>query len=434
MNLLFGILSIITSFSEAKIDFGNNNLIEPINWENKVYKESVKTVLIHKKGWQLAMPIIELGKDEKISLQFDEIGAEIHDYSWSVVHCNSNWQQSDLNAIEYIDGYQESRVENYSFSQNTLVNYINYSIEFPNDDFQLTISGNYVVKVYEQDKPEKLVLVRKFYVFENLVQVNAQVDRLNVKVKDGLNQRLNIELNCDNEIENPAETVSLRVQKNNGVVKDFSSVKPSFINGNLIKYQTINDLAFAGENEYRHFDIKNFRFLSDRLLTVDKQIDINHVYLRPDMDKSMEGYDFKHDLNGRRTVKLENNDKSNIMADYCYVHFQLDKKLSLENGDYYIYGGLTDWSYQKAAKMKFDFKTGKFTGKLYLKQGYYNYIYRFKSTDEMFDNEEYACKTEGNYFQTENEYNIFVYYKDYSVSYEKLVGYTTINSVKNANY
>ena len=434
MNPLFIFISFFTVFSCPDINFSKRNTPEFKIWENKIYKKGIETVLIHKKGWELSMPIIELGKEDMISLQFDEIGTKVNDYSWTIVHCNSKWQESDLNPIEYIEGYQELEVESYSFSQNTLVNYANYSIEFPNDDMQMTISGNYIIKIYDRDEPEKLILVRRFYVVENQVKVDAKVDNLNVKVNEGLNQRLNIELKCDYEIENPYETVMLKVQKNNGIVKDFSKIKPSFIDGNVLKYIAVNELAFAGGNEYRHFDIKNFKFISDRLLTVDKQMDINYVYLRPDNDKSLETYDFKHDINGKRTVKLENNSTSDIMADYCYVYFQLDAEIPLQHGDYYIYGALTDWIYNNAAKMEYDSKSGKFIGRLYLKQGYYNYQYRFITDDKMLNTEEYSYTIEGNYFQTENDFHIFVYYKDYGTSYEKLVGYTRVNSTRKTNY
>ena len=353
---------------------------------------------------------------------------------FSVVHCNANWQQSDLSPIEYIDGFQEVDIMDYSFSQNTKVNYVNYTIEIPNDDFQITKSGNYIVKVYERNKPENIVLTKRFYVVEKLVGITAKIDRMNVNVKNGLNQRINVELDCDYEIENPSETILLKVQKNNGLAKEFSDIRPSFVDGNLLKYQAISELAFVGGNEFRHFDIKNFKFISDRLLAVDKKTGINHVYLRTDTSRAKIEYNYKPDINGKRTVKLENTDKSNLMADYCFVHFQLKTPIPLQNGDYYIYGALTDWDLPEAAKMKYDFKKECFVGKLYLKQGYYNYHYKFKSKDKMFDNEAAAFETEGNYFQAENEYHLLVYYKDYSAGYQKLVGYEMVNSTKSANY
>lgn len=432
MTFLLRFFSVFALFYNHSIPFNHYPTTQV--WENKIYKKNIKTVVIHKKEWELSFPIIKLNSDEKIHLEFDEIGTSVSDYSYSIIHCKANWQQSDLNPIEYMDGYQEIDLAEYSFSQNTLVNYVNYSVEFPNKEFQLLKSGNYIVKVYDRNNPDNIILARRFYVLDELVAIDAFIDRLNVQAKNGLNQRLNIELDCKGEIENPTETLLLKVQKNNGHVKEFTHIKPSFFNGEKLKYQAINGLAFAGGNEFRHFDIKNFRFISDRLLAVDKKADINHVYLRPDINKAEKEYRFKPDINGKRTVKLENNDKSSIMADYCYVYFQLEAPIPLQKGDYYIYGALTDWDYQEEAKMEYDFKKECFRGKLYLKQGYYNYQYHFKSTDEMFDKEESVYEVEGNFFNAENEYHIMVYYKDYSTSFERLVGYFMTNSTKSANY
>jgi hypothetical protein len=433
MILLFRLITSFVFLFPPQTFYNKSTCNQKI-WENKTYKEDIKTVIIHKKGWELSFPIIQLGTTEKIQLQFDEIGTSINDYSFSIIHCNANWQQSELVPIEYIEGFEEVNVTNYSFSQNTLVNYVNYTVEFPNEDFQITKSGNYIIKVYERGNPENIILTKRFYVIEKLVGILAQVDRLNVKAENGLNQRINIELNCDYEIENPQETILLKVQKNNGLTKDFGNIKPSFVDENKLKYQAIAELAFAGGNEFRHFDIKNFKFISDRLLAVDKKPEINHVYLRDDENRTEQEYNYKPDINGKRTVKLEKTDNSNLMADYCFVHFQLKAPIPLQSGDYYIYGALTDWDFTETAKLEYDFKKESFVGQLYLKQGYYNYQYYFKSKDKLFDNEEATYENEGNFFQTENEYHILVYYKDYRSAYQKLVGYEMINSTKSANY
>jgi hypothetical protein len=198
MVLFIRTLSLFLLLAKPEISF-KNDIQETKTWINKVYKEGIKSVVIYRKGSELSFPVIKLDKDDQLLMQFDEIGTVVNDYSFSIVHCNSNWQQSDLNAIEYIDGYQEVDISDYSFSQNTLVNYVNYTVKFPSDDFQITKSGNYVIKVYERNNPENIILTRRFYVMEEMVEINASVDRMNVKVKDGLNQRINIELTCDYE-------------------------------------------------------------------------------------------------------------------------------------------------------------------------------------------------------------------------------------------
>lgn len=402
--------------------------------KNKVYKKTIKSVVIYNKDSELLLPAIELGTDEQVVLQFDEIGTQINNYAYSIIHCSSNWEQSNLMPLEYIEGFNDVNIRNYALSQNTLVNYVNYTVKFPNRDINITKSGNYIIKVHEQDNPDNVILVRRFYVYSKLATVDAKIDLMNVKVKGGMNQRINITLNCSNEVENPSANVFVKVQQNGGFVKDFRQIKPSFVSGNTLRFIAIDRMAFAGGNDFRHFDIKNFKFISDRIYTVKKMPDLHYVYLRDDWDKSGIEYKFKHDINGKRTIKLENNKISNLMSDYCYVYFQLDAALPMQNGDFYIYGALTDWDFPEKAKMTYNADNNKFEGKLFLKQGYYNYQYIFKSQDKMMNSEDNMYLSEGNHFQTENEYHIFVYYKSYSNDYEQLIAYETINSTRSANY
>lgn len=403
-------------------------------WKDEVYKEGIESVLLYRKGNELSLPIIKLETNEQITFLFDEIGLESLDYVYTIIHCNPNWSESDLLPIDYIEGFQELEIYEYSVSQNTLFNYINYKVEFPNEDINITKSGNYIIKVYERDTPESPVITRRFYVYEEKTKVKTAVEQIAIKRIDGLNQRLNIDIECYTEIENPAETVSLHIIKNNGPAKDFSNIKPSFIQGNNLIFKSIDNLAFAGGNEYRHFDIKNFKFVSDQLLHVEKLTERHDVILKPDKDLSTEDYKFKHDINGKRTIKLENNDISNIMADYCYVYFQLSPNEVLQNGEYFINSNIYGWNFQQNSKLEFNSKKKVYQTKLLLKQGYYNYNYLFQSNDKLFQGEEHIYKVEKNSHYTENEYHILIYYKDYSSSYTRIIGYDVKNSTISAEY
>ncbi len=403
-------------------------------WQDKVYKNGIKSVLIHQKGNELLFPAIELGSDKQIVLQFDELGTNVNDYSYSVVHCDADWHESNLMPLEYVSGFNEVHVKNYVLSQNTLTNYVNYSIEFPNNELIITKSGNYIIKVYERYNPDNVVLTRRFYVYSKLANITANVDLMNVKVPDDINQRINITVDCSNKIENPAATVFIKVQKNRGLSKNFKSIKPNFVTGQHLEFKAISRMAFAGGNEFRHFDIKNFKFISDRIANIKRMPDMHYVYLRTDENRNNGVYKFKHDLNGLRTIKLENNNLSNIMADYCYVYFSLDAPMPLQKGDYYVYGALTNWGFENAAKMQYNPDNQRFECRLFLKQGYYNYCYLFKAEDAMFNTEADQYSVEGNNFQTENEYYIFVYYKDYSTDYEQIIAFERINSTRSADY
>ena len=65
---------------------------------------------------------------------------------------------------------------------------------------------------------------------------------------------------------------------------------------------------------------------------------------------------------------------------------------------------------------------------VYLKQGYYNYLYALNDTSTGKVDVSYI---EGTHYETQNEYYIYVYYREIGKTYDQLIGYikTTSNSL-----
>ena len=397
-------------------------------WENKTFKKGIETALIYKAGWEMSFPIIDMNNnEEKIILSFDELGSDINDYSWQIIHCNMDWTQSELEPIDYISGFSDGNINDYSTSVNTTIDYINYQVSFPNDELSFLKSGNYIIKIFEQGEAEQIVLSRRFYVIDKKTYLSGDIFRQSVSSIYN-NQRVNFTINFDDEIIDPYSNLVSFVVKNSESTISTRNISPSMVGGNQLSYKNINELAFPGGNEFRHFDIKSIKFLSDMLERIDYTDNIYKVYLRPGTILKDVPYSFKNDINGKRLIKLENNDNSNTEADYCKVIFRLNAPLNLQNGNYYVFGELSNWHTSDKYKMAFDASCQCYTLSLFLKQGYYNYQYIFKSDGLSVDETAQWFSVEGNYYQTENDYYILTYYKNPSEYSEELVGFTKINS------
>jgi len=72
------------------------------------------------------------------------------------------------------------------------------------------------------------------------------------------------------------------------------------------------------------------------------------------------------------------------------------------------------------------FKKGYET-KLFLKQGYYNYIYVFKDTRKTGVEE---GMIEGSHWETENEYTVWVYYHETGGLCDRLIAVQNFSSSK----
>ncbi|MEN8121960.1 MAG: type IX secretion system plug protein domain-containing protein [Bacteroidota bacterium] len=425
-------ISSYTYASPVELKAPPDTLVHNNVFINKTYKKGIKTVLIHKKGWELSFPIIDLNnEEEKIKLSFDELGNNIKDYSWKIIYCNMDWTQSELEPIEYLTGFFEGYIQEYSLSKNTTYNYINYNIDFPNDDVNFEKSGNYIVQIFEQNNPSQIVLTRRFYVINKKVHIKGNIFKQPLQ-NNSNNQRVNFILNYDNnEIIDPYANLLTTIIKNGESLISTKTILPSKTGINELGFENKKEISFPGGNEFRHFDIKSLKFLSDRIEKIDYIESSYNVILRPDIPKTNIEYNFKNDLNGKSLIKLENSDRSNIEADYCKVIFRLNAPLNLNKGDYYVYGSLSDWKTSDKCKMTFNESKQQYTLTLILKQGYYNYQYVFKSEGLSIDKTNQWFSVEGNYYQTENDYFLLTYYKNPTDLTDEIVGFAKINSNSN---
>ena len=69
--------------------------------------------------------------------------------------------------------------------------------------------------------------------------------------------------------------------------------------------------------------------------------------------------------------------------------------------------------------MFYDAAKKRYTAKIYLKQGFYNYILATKDASGLLN----LGEINGNFWQTENLYQAFLYYKPFGRNYDGLIGY-----------
>jgi hypothetical protein len=144
-------------------------------------------------------------------------------------------------------------------------------------------------------------------------------------------------------------------------------------------------------------------------------------------------YVYYKDLNGSFTIESLENINPFWQADYAYVHFTYFSpgNRALEGKDVFITGEMTNYGRDTSAKMIFNAERGAYEKTLFLKQGYYNYIY----TTQPINGKGYPdfTETEGNYTNTENTYTILVYFRPFGARYDSVIGFTVISSLFQRN-
>jgi type 9 secretion system plug protein len=389
---------------------------------NKIYKTFVKTPEIRNASSENALPIITLNGNDKILLSFDDIQADLKDYQYTVIACDYKWDVSDLKPYEYLDGFQTDLIENFESSLATDYPYTHFEVLFPGDYLKLTKAGNYIVKVFvDEESDENTVLTWRFMVKDPKLSVTGMVKKaLTGEEQQGYNQRLEITLNTrGNYFINASQNIKVVVTQNNRWDNAKYGIKPTSIVGDKIEYFNDENLIFRSGNEYRHFDFKDFRYHEEDIRSIESTPMGNFVSLSPDKRRTFKKYYSEKDINGRRLIRTELDRNTDYEADYAEVDFSLPYNYPIGLGDFYILGQLTNWEICPEGKMNYNFQDNKYEATLFLKQGYYDYIYAFVESGKS---EGDVTLIEGNYLETENEYMIYVYYREPGTFYDQLIG------------
>jgi hypothetical protein len=104
-----------------------------------------------------------------------------------------------------------------------------------------------------------------------------------------------------------------------------------------------------------------------------------------------------------------------------FIHFPVP----LGNGSLYIFGEMTHNQFTQEGMMTYNPQKRGYETEMYLKQGFYNYMYLFLENNSLKGDVTYV---EGNHFETQNEYMILVYYRQPGSVYDELIGVSVINT------
>jgi len=406
-----------------------SNPSETIN-ENIIYKSSIKTVLLYKSGFEMSAPVIMLNSGEKLQLSFDNLDENLKRYKFTITHCRADWStSSEMMVSEYIVGFREDIIDQFTYSYNTTVPYIHYSLLFPTDNLRMKISGNYILTVYEED-PSEIAFTRRFMVVESTpVGITGTVHQAHGITDKFTKQEVDFEVNFNGmQISDPGREIKVVVTQNDRWDNAISNLKPRFVKAGALDFNNDERITFNGGNEFRAFDIKSLMYQSERILRINYDTGGYHVILLDDMKRSTKNWVTDQDINGRMYIKNEEHAlNSEIESDYAWIHFFLPFDLILPNGQVYLLGALTDWQINEGSQLRYNpFKKG-YEKKLFLKQGYYNYLYVFKDNRNTLLDE---GMIEGSHWETENEYTIWVYYHEAGGLYDRLIAIQNLSSNK----
>ena len=404
---------------QLNVDSFESSQIDTISKIKKNTLYDIRTILLYNSKNEMSLPIINLNSEEKLELRFDDITTDISKFFVTIEHFDSNWKKSNLLKSEYVEGFMKEEIINYDYSFNTLQEYIHYNYIFPSENLKPTISGNYKLKVF--DSYGDTVFSKKFMVLEKKINLEVNIKKATLSQERKIKHEIDFIINHKNfDIVDPFSQVKVIIKQNNKDDNAITDLKPMYIRNSSLIYDFNEENTFLGNNEFRHFDIKSMRYYSERIKSIYSDSSKFKVTLYSDNKKPFNNYSIEPDLNGKFYIKSQEARNSSTEAEYVDVLFSLRSEY-ISNGDLYIIGEMNDWKKNENFKLYYNFQKKQYEKEVFLKQGYYNYHYAINDTSlDYLD----VASIEGTHYQTRNEYQIYVYFKDLNDRYEKLIGFT----------
>ncbi|MDF1698247.1 MAG: DUF5103 domain-containing protein [Saprospiraceae bacterium] len=397
---------------------------EDIYFEDYVYVTNIKSVKINPSGTPLEPPVFYLGNSQRLVVSFDDMDNVQKDFTYGIIHCNKDWEPSGLEMVEYIDGFIDEEIDNSAFSVNTFVPYINYQLSLPNNDLSWTISGNYLLVIYEGgDVDDRIpVITRRFMVVDKKVNVSVK----NRRPLDVTKLRTHYEFdlfvnNKDFKILDPRNNISVMVLQNYRWDIGIKNLKPRFFVGDQMTIDNTGLISFPAYKEFRSADIRSLDFVANGITSIDLNDYGTDVLLDLGRPRGDSYYTTIPDANGQFVIQNRDLGTDNTGGDYANVIFTLETPERDE--EIYVMGSFTDWKPDEMYRMRYYDDQKVYVAEILLKQGYYDFYY---GVDE--DGVLNARAIEGSWADTENDYQVFVYLREPGDRYDRLIGYYTFNS------
>ncbi len=388
--------------------------------------EYIKTITFKGFTNESQLPILRLG--DPMVLEFDALNGNEEDYYYVIEHYNFDWTRTPLVKSEYLRGFDNQRIREYQNSFNTYQIYSHYKLTIPNDQTRgLLKSGNYLISIYDDNN--SLVFSRKFMIYEDLVNVGVTIKRSRDVKSINEKQTVDFVISTNSiNFNNPLETIKTLVVQNNNLNTAISDLKPQYTLGNQLIYKYTTESSFWAGNEYLFFENKDVRAANVGVQFIDLQ-DIYHNYLFTNIERANRPYTYNPDINGNFLITTLDADNVSIEADYTMIHFSLLYPELTDGSDIYVYGNFNNYALNEANKMAFNPRSGHYESVFKLKQGFYNYKYVLVDADGNLD----EGAISGNFYQTENNYKVLVYYRDLGARYDRLIGLGEASSVNISN-
>lgn len=393
-----------------------------LQYKDATYEEEIRTVLLYPdKGFpgDVFSPPVDIVGRNSLVLQFDDLVEAHEQYRVKIINCTKDWKPSRLKTLDYLYDFNEFNITNHEYSTDTKIGYIHYTFKVPN----IKLPGNYLLVAYRGTNEKDIILTKRFMIYTQAVNVDITSNTTGITSMKRSNQQIDFTINYeDYKLINPLERISVVLRQNQQWYNAITDLKPSYFREGFMEYRFFNfENNFLAGNEYRFFDMRSLRYPGQNVQKVDLLKRPSEAYLMPDGPRVYQAYAQWDDINGNFYITNIDTGGSSE-SDYLFTEFSLVLPEPIQ-GDIHVVGKMNNYDLGETTKMQYNPRMKRYTNTQLLKQGFYNYKYVVQN-DTLN-----AYYFEGNHFETENEYEVFVYYSPPEIRGDLLIAYQqlTIN-------
>lgn len=409
MRLLF-----IFTLVSFQITFAQKKLV----FSDKSYEEEIRTVMLYPNLQGVRdnlRPAVAPLQSQNLILEFDDLQGQRSNYYVKIIHCNYDWTKSTLQDLDYLPDYNEYPINEYEFSSSTSVSYVHYYFVLP----KLKLPGNYLLIAYRENDQD-LLLSKRFMIFDNQVSLVTDSQSQGLANLNTSNQQLSFKINYSRlDVINPMQSVQSLIRQNQRWDNARMDVKPSFVREDRkeLEYRFFDtDNQFMAGNEFRFVDFRSLNSPGRNTGRLDRSKRPFHISVLTDQSRRYQAYAQYPDLNGNYVIENLDNRDAATSGDYVFVTFSIAPTQTI-NGNIHLLGALTNWEHTPETKMNFIKDKNLYEKTLFLKQGWYDYQYWVEGQNET------SFQLEGSHFETENLYEVLIYYRPFRPNADLLVGY-----------
>ena len=395
------------------------------------YSAAIGSPQLFMSGNQQQYPVLRLNSSDKMELHFDDLDGDVKNYYCAMVLCNEDWTPAEVSDFDYIKGFSQIRVDNYTLSSIALTRYTHFQAILPDPNCIPIRSGNYMLKVFLDGDTSKLAFTKRFLVVDTRVPIQSQFMQPQSTELARTFQNIQFRLNTAAvNPPNPLDQIKVDIVQNYRWDNVVRNLKPEFAINNDLQFNNPDFVNFEGGSEWRWVDLQSFRYQSDRIQSVSANKVGTDIIVKPDGDRSGKEYFFYGDFDGNFILKTTEQYNPLFQTDYATVHFSFVPAggAAFDGRDVYLLGKFTGGGLNDSTRMVFNPEKGRYERSFFMKQGYYSYSYVTVDKSDPNMKPTFA-QTEGNHEETENNYMILVYYRALGSRTDELVGITRFNTL-----